>query len=59
MSIEFHLKNRLESQTCPPVKEQLDALKDGTMSSNQRLREMEVSLTQHCPNTRFFGGEKR
>ena len=35
-----------------PVKEQLDALKDGTMSSNQRLREMEVSFP-------FFGGDKR
>ena len=55
MSVEFHLKN---VWTRPPVKEQLDALKDGTMSSNQRLREMEVSLTQHCPNTGFFGGEK-
>ena len=63
MSKSFHVswvspEKRLESQTCPPVKEQLDALKDGTMSSNQRLREMEVSLTQHCPNTGFFGGEK-
>ena len=61
----FHLKKCLQSQTfqtlaigiisesiVSPVKEQLDALKDGTMSSNQRLREMEVSLP-------FFGGDKR